>query len=300
MSFIRPKTTALHLTNQMSGPRSEIGALGFVRQNGLQKDRTSFRGIGGRPQGVDLARNPNQAPQRVSPKPWSMPPGRAPNETPVMSQSLGTFLPTNPPATSQSLGNFLPANPSFPRPEARVDDSGVALAMPAHPAPDVEIREDLAACKGRLDAVGLRLSGQDNTVKAMERSVAALREEYSKISQSTDGQSLTRLEACERAVARLDAAFQEFSTEMQRAARATENLIADQRVNSAAPVLCRLLEDAEGLDALEAVHLFPPLHLNAASDVCLYRRRFSPKNNATEEADFVVQSASGDPKVVFV
>jgi hypothetical protein len=218
-----------------------------------------------------------------------------------MSQSLGTFMPTNPPATPQSLGNFLPANQSFPRPEAgAVDDSGVAPAMPAHLAPDIEIREDLAACKGRLDAVGLRLSGQDNTVKAMERSVAALREEYSKISQSTDGQSLMRLEACERAVARLDAAFQEFSTEMQRATRATENLIADQRVSSAAPVLCRLLEDAGGLDALEAVHLFQPLHLNAASDVCLYRRRFSPKNNAMEETDFVVQSASGDPKVVFI
>jgi hypothetical protein len=284
----------------MSGPRSEIGALGFVRQNGLQRDKTSFRGVGGRPQGVDLARNPNHAPQKVSPKPWAMPaaPGRAPNEVPTLSQSLGTFLPVHPPIPQ-------------PRQETKaMDDSGITLAALAGLAPDAELREDLAACKGRLDAVGLRLSGQDNTVKALERSVAALREEYSKISQNTDGQSLARLEACERAAARLEVAFQEFSTEMQRAHRATENLIASQAQSAslvasqaqaaAAPVLCRLLEDAEGLNALEAVHLFQPLHLNAASDVCLYKRSFNPAKNAVDETDFVVQSASGDPKVVFV
>ena len=276
----------------MSGPRSEIGALGFVRQNNLQRDKTSFRGIGGRPQGVDLARNPNHAPQKISPKPWAVPavPNRVPTEVPTMSQSLGTFLPMHPPVPQ-------------PRPEAKAtpaEENGITLAALAGLAPDAEMKEDLAACKGRLDAVGLRLSGQDNTVKALERSVAALREEYSKISQSTDGQSLARLEACERTVARLDAAFQEFSTEMQRAARTTENLIASQAQTTHAPILCRLLEDAQGLNALEAVHLFQPLHLNTASDVCLYKRTFNPTKNAMDEMDFIVQSASGDPKVVFV
>lgn len=277
----------------MSGPRSEIGALGFVRQNGLQRDRTSFRGVGGRPQGVDLARNPNQAPQKVSPKPWAMPaaPSRSPNEVPMMSQSIGTFMPAHPP-------------PPLPRQEVKAttpgDENGTTLAALAGLAPDAEMKEDLAACKGRLDAVGLRLSGQDNTVKALERSVAALREEYSKISQSTDGQSLARLEACERTMARLDTAFQEFSTEMQRASRTTENLIASQAQTSTAPILCRLLEDAAGLNALEAVHLFQPLHLNGASDVCLYKRSFNPTKNSMIETDFVVQSATGDPKVVFL
>lgn len=276
----------------MSGARSEIGALGYVRQNGLQRDKTSFRGVGGRPQGVDMARNPNHAPQRVSPKPWAMPamPNRGPHEAPAAPQSLGHFVPVPGPV------------PAHPPARAAAEESGTTLAALAGLLPDAEMKEDLAACKGRLDAVGLRLSGQDNAVKALERSVAALREEYSKISQVTDGQSLARLEACERGAARLDQAFQEFSTEMQRAARATESLVARQAeaATASTPITCRLLTDAAGLAALEAVHLFQPLHLNAASDVCLYKRSFNPTRNAVDETHFVVQTAAGEPQVVFL
>lgn len=281
----------------MSGARSEIGALGYVRQNGLQRDKTSFRGVGGRPQGVDMARNPNHAPQKVSPKPWAMPavPGRGPHEAPAVPQSLGHFVPA-----PVAMPAHPPAHP--PMRTAAAEEGGTTLAALAGLLPDAEMKEDLAACKGRLDAVGLRLSGQDNAVKALERSVAALREEYSKISQVTDGQSLARLEACERGAARLDQAFQEFSTEMQRATRATENLVARQAeaATASTPIACRLLTDAAGLAALEAVHLFQPLHLNAASDVCLYKRSFNPTRNAVDETDFVVQTAAGEPQVVFI
>jgi hypothetical protein len=279
--------------------RNEIGALGFVRQNGLQRDRTSFRGIGGRPQGVDMARNPNQAPQRVSPKPWAMPVGQAPPlpspETPVpggKGHSIGNFLQMSPPPKAE------PPKTAAANPVA--GDSSTTLAALAGFVPDAELKEDIAACKGRLDAVGLRLSGQDNAVKVLERSVSALREEYSKISQTTDGQSLSRLEACERAIARLDGAFQEFSTSMQREVRSTENLIASQVQASPPPIMCRLLEDDGDVRALEAVHLYAPMHLNSASDVCLYKRRFNPMKNSMEETDFVVQTSAGEPRVAFI
>lgn len=281
----------------MTASRSEIGALGFVRQNGLQRDRTSFRGIGGRPQGVDMNRNPNQAPQRVSPKPWAMPVGQAPPapppETAVPSgHSIGTYLQLASPPSKVEPVRVLPL-PSG-------GDSSTTLAALAGLAPDAEMKEDLVACRGRLDAVGLRLSSQDNALKVLERSVSALREEYSRISQTTDGQSHARLEACERAVARLDGAFQEFSTSMQREVRSTESLIASQAQASPPPVMCRLLEDDGELNALEALHLYMPMHLNAASDVCLYKRKFNPKKNSVEESNFVVQTSAGEPRVVFV
>jgi hypothetical protein len=43
-----------------------------------------------------------------------------------------------------------------------------------------------------------------------------------------------------------------------------------------------------------------PMHLNAASDVCLYKRKFNLKKNSVEESDFVVQTSVGEPRVVFV
>ena len=284
--------------------RSEVGALGFVRQNGLQRDRTSFRGIGGRPQGVDMSRNPNHAPQRVSPKPWAAPIGQAPPqpsmaESPpqVGGHSIGSYLQSPPPKVEITMKPSL-ATPGMPSPGDNA--SSTTLAALAGFSSDAEMKEDISACRGRLDAVGLRLSGQDNSIKVLERSLSALREEYSKISQTIDGQSLSRLEACERSIARLDSAFQEFSTSMQREVRSTENLIAAQVQAASPPVLCRLLENDMDMDVLDALHLFLPLHLNAVSDVCLYKRKFNSTKNSVEETDFVVQTAAGAPRVAFV
>lgn len=241
-----------------------------------------------------MSRNPNQAPQRVSPKPWAMPVGQGPPTEVVnapQGHSIGSFLQSPPVAKAEAVRLNAPALPS--------GDSTTLAALAGY-SPDAEIKEDLAACKGRLDAVGLRLSGQDNSVKGLEMSLSSLREEYSKISQTTDGQSASKLEACERALSRLDSAFQEFSTSIQREVRSTENLIAKQVQAAAQPVLCRLLEDDGQLQALDTLQLFLPLHSNASSDVCLFRRKFNPAKNSIEETDFVVQTASGDPKVVFV
>lgn len=294
-SFILPKTRKPPLKKPMAASsRSEVGALGFVRQNGLQRDRTSFRGIGGRPQGVDMSRSPNQAPQRVSPKPWATPICQGP-PTEVVSvpqgHSIGSYLQSPPVAKAEVVRLTAPAPPS---------GEGVTLAALAGYSLDAEIKEDLAACKGRLDAVGLRLSGQDNAVKGIEMSLSSLREEYSKISQTTDGQSASKLEACERVLSRLDSAFQEFSTSIQREVRSIENLIAKQAQAASQPVLCKLLEDEGELHALDTLQLFLPLHTNASSDVCLFRRKFNAAKNAIEETDFVVQTAAGDPRVAFL
>jgi len=245
---------------------------------------------------VDTSRNPNQAPQRVSPKPWVTPAGQSvPAQPPTSPELPNSFKEVG----VSSIGSFLQP-PRGETTNAAQADLNATLATLTGMSADVEIKEDLAACKGRLDAVGLRLSGQDNAVKALERSLSALREEYSKISQTIDGQSLSRLEACERSVARLEGAFQEFSTGMQREARATENMIATQAQASIPAIMCRLLENDGDVNKLETVHLHLPLHLNTSSDVCLHKRKFNSTTNLFEETDFVVQTAAGDPRVVFI
>ena len=328
----------------MSNPlRSEVGALGFVRQNGLQRNRSSFRGIGGRPQGLDEAPLPNHAPQRPSPRPWATDPqqqqqlngaarglgavvgGPAGPGAPLRGEAPGPVLG----AGSKSIGSFIRASPGggFPRggasqaegeAAASLGDGAAPAAAAAVPAaavttlaalagftPDAELREDLAACKSRLDAAGLRLSGQDNAVKALERSVAALREEYTKVSQATDAQSVLRLEACERALGRLDAGFQEFSSRFQRELRSAEQSFAEVGGlgcgDAQVPLPCKLLQDEpDGLRALETVHLFLPMHRDEAGVPCLHRKRFSPRLGAVRSSSFRLQEPDGEPRVCFV
>jgi hypothetical protein len=344
----------------MSNPlRSEVGALGFVRQNGLQRNRSSFRGIGGRPQGLDEAPLPNHAPQRPSPRPWATDPQQqqlqqlqqqqqlngaaARGVGAVVSNPAGPGAPLRGEAPgpvlgagSKSIGSFIRASPgggllrggaSPAEGEATASPGdGAAPAAPAAPAaaaaavpaaavttlaalagftPDAELREDLAACKSRLDAAGLRLSGQDNAVKALERSVAALREEYTKVSQATDAQSVLRLEACERALGRLDAGFQEFSSRFQRELRSAEQSFAEVGGvgggDAQVPLPCRLLQDEpDGLRALETVHLFLPMHRDEAGVPCLHRKRFSPRLGAVRSSSFRLQEPDGEPRVCFV
>ena len=317
--------------------RNEVGALGFVRQNGLQRERSSFRGVGGRPTGLNSAPLPNHAPQRVSPRPWggrvenaaafgapgataSVPPAAAPSV-----RAADPAFPTGvPPVGSRSLGSFLrtPAAPSPSAaergaplelvPEAR-EEGATTLAALAGFTPDAELREDIAACKSRLDATGLRLSCQDNVVKSLERSVSALREEYSKVSQATDAQSVVRLETCERALGRLDAGFQDFSSRFQRELQAVEQSFAEggahapsapaalPRDETTTPIPCKLLQDEpDGLMALETLHLYLPLHEDATGAPCLYRKRFSPALGALTSTSFRVQERGGEPRVFFV
>ena len=133
----------------------------------------------------------------------------------------------------------------------------------------------------------------------MEVSVSSLREEYTKISQQTDGQSASRLEACERASLRLEQAFKDFSTSMQQEIKNTEALVAASASTEAhAPLLCTTLEPSENFEVLEPLLLYPPLHLNAARDVCLFRKSIDASTGGVVSSDFVIQRVCGDPCVL--
>jgi len=307
--------------------RSEIGALGYVRQNGLQRDRTSFRGVGGRPQGVNMSHNPNHAPQRVNPKPWAVPPPQTTSPQPQQqdvppegpggkNRNLGSFIKAPPGGAEdavQALNHFVASAPSPAsssvgvgfQPPSSLDPSVTTLAALAGFSPDADIREDVATCKARLDATGLRLSGQDNALKTLERSVSALREEYTKISQATDAQSIFRLEACERTISRLEEGFQEFSSRFQRELRATEQSFASfspHAESESEAIPCKILQDEdEGLKTLDHLNLYLPLHLDKDGDTCMYRKRFDPASSKIETLSFKVQrTKEGTPRVVFI
>lgn len=319
--------------------RSEVGALGYVRQTGLQ--RGNFKGINGRAQQSDSTRAPGHAPQKVAPKPWAgilqapsagSAPRSSTEEAAVQAAAaqaaqaaglgnLGSFLSTFQSSLKNEATAAVPpfskaAVPPFSKAAAAASPQSLpassaasapeAMAPPGEEAASAlvaELKDDLLACKSRLDSVGLRLAHQENLVKAMEVSVSSLREEYTKISQQTDGQSAGRLEACERVSLRLEEAFKDFSTSMQREIKNMEALVAASASSSAAeasraPLLCTALEAAEEVQPLEQLLLYPPLHLNEAKDVCLFRRTLDVSTGSVLTSDFVVQRACGDPCVL--
>lgn len=295
--------------------RKEVGALGYIHQGGPQ--RGNFKGINGRAQQGDSSRNPNHAPQRVSPKPWMnvMPPA-APQQPPRGGEEAAATAAATAPASLGNLGNFLTvlqaaqrAAPKavFPAGQPSTAGTGASGGPAVSSQTDAvdgaegpatqELREDLLAHKSRLDSVSLRLAQQENVVKAVEVSLSSLREEYGKISQQTDGQSSGRLDACERGLARLEDAFRDFSSSLQREIKATEETLCSN-VGGSAPISCTTLEPTEDLDVLESVLLYLPLHLNDSKDVCLYRKTLDVASGALVTSDFVVQRASGDPCVM--
>jgi hypothetical protein len=299
--------------------RSEVGALGYMRQTGLQ--RGNFKGINGRAQQSDSTRNPGHAPQKVAPKPWAgmlpTPAAAAAARSSAEEAAAAAAAQAAQAAGLGNLGSFLSAfqssvktepaaAPPFAKAaaEAPSEQPPVPAGQAAAPSAALveELRNDLLACKSRLDSVGLRLANQENLAKAMEVSVSSLREEYTKISQQTDGQSAGRLEACERVALRLEEAFKDFSTSMQREIKNTEALVAAAAAGpeapQAAPLLCTALEAAADVQPLERLLLYPPLHLNEARDVCLFRRTLDVSTGSVLSSDFVVQRACGEPCVL--
>ena len=219
-------------------------------------------------------------------------------------------------ASLGNLGNFLTglqaaqrAAPKamFPAAQPSTAGAGASGGLPVSSQTDAvdtdqapatqELREDLLAHKSRLDSVSLRLAQQENAVKAVEVSLSSLREEYGKISQQTDGQSAGRLDACERGLTRLEDAFRDFSSSLQREIKTTEETLSSN-VGGSAPISCTTLEPTDDLGVLESVLLYLPLHLNGSQDVCLYRKTLDVASGALVTSDFVVQRASGDPCVM--
>lgn len=316
--------------------RQEIGALGYMRQPGPQ--RGNFKGINGRAQQSDLGRNPNHALQKVSPKPWAGVLASPPAAPKGPLEELGTASASNIAqlaAGAAHLGNFLfpgaamPAALSKPAPQGRFPvpptkafpAAGPAQTAALHepvplqthvetveaatanlPVEDAsqQLKEELLACTSRLDAMALRLTNSETLLKDLSVALSALRQEYNQISQQTDGQTTGRLEACERLSARLEDSFTDFSTRLQRQLKDTEAMAATAAASQElqAPLLCTALEPAQGVKVLDQLLLYPPLHLNAAQDVCLFRRSLDVHSGSVRSSDFVIQACDGEPCVL--
>ena len=315
--------------------RQEIGALGYMRQPGPQ--RGNFKGINGRAQQSDLGRSPNHALQKVSPKPWAGVLASPPAVPKGPLEELGAASASNIAqlaAGAAHLGNFLfpgAAMPALskPAPQGRCPvpptkafpAAGPAQTAALHePAPlqtreetveaatanlpvedaSQQLKEELLACTSRLDAMALRLTNSETLLKDLSVALSSLRQEYNQISQQTDGQTTGRLEACERLSARLEDSFTDFSTRLQRQLKDTEAMAATAAASQElqAPLLCTALEPAQGVKVLDQLLLYPPLHLNAAQDVCLFRRSLDVHSGSVRSSDFVIQACDGEPCVL--
>ena len=315
--------------------RQEIGALGYMRQPGPQ--RGNFKGINGRAQQSDLGRSPNHALQKVSPKPWAGVLASPPAVPKGPLEELGAASASNIAqlaAGAAHLGNFLfpgAAMPALskPAPQGRFPvpptkafpAAGPAQTAALHepvplqmreetaeaatanlPVEDAsqQLKEELLACTSRLDAMALRLTNSETLLKDLSVALSSLRQEYNQISQQTDGQTTGRLEACERLSARLEDSFTDFSTRLQRQLKDTEAMAATAAASQElqAPLLCTALEPAQGVKVLDQLLLYPPLHLNAAQDVCLFRRSLDVHSGSVRSSDFVIQACDGEPCVL--
>ena len=79
--------------------------------------------------------------------------------------------------------------------------------------------EEITSTKSRVDQVSMRLSVLDNAVKAQEKGVSALREEYGALSKNVGGQTAEKLEGVVRQVKTLEDSFCEFSARQERSAK---------------------------------------------------------------------------------
>jgi len=187
--------------------------------------------------------------------------------------------------------SFAPeARPAAPTPPASAPPDG-ALAEWREARAQLE---DVGAFKTRLDALSLRVSSQDSALKALERSSAALRQEYTTISQATDAQSVVRLEAAERALARLEAAFQDFSTRLERRTEELERAAPPDGTAYEATAL----EAQDDLRPLDRVALFLPFATESDGAVTLERRGLDGAGRPWRRR-LVVQSGAGEPLVCF-
>jgi hypothetical protein len=160
--------------------------------------------------------------------------------------------------------------------------------------------EDVDAFKGRLDGLVLRVNSQDTALKALERSTSALRQEYTTISQATDSQSVVRIDAVERGLARLEAAFQDFSSRLERRLDDIErsNAVSDLMALSTPYEATVLTQAGDDLPALSRVLLYLPLSKEPDGSVSMQRRHLDASGRPAV-ASVRIQTAVGEPLVYF-
>ena len=269
--------------------RSEVGSLGFVRHQGGDAVRGQIKGVGGHARAANaggLTAHRHATPAEAPAHSYARPPALAG----YASRSAAAPPPFSapPPSGATAMPPSAPAVEDRGRQEARGQLE--------------DLQGDVESVKGRVDGLYLRVSNQDTALKALERSASALRQEYSSVSQATDAQSGPRMDALERSLGRLDAAFQDFSSRLERRLSEVEGsatAAAAAEVAGAVPYdATALVALAPDLPPLSRVFLFAPMTKEADGAISMQRRSLDAQGRPTQTS-VRIQTPAGEPLVVF-
>ena len=89
--------------------------------------------------------------------------------------------------------------------------------------------KELAGATNRIDQISMKVSVLDGAVKAIERSMIALREEQSSIAKTAGGQTSERVDALAKQIKVLEESFTEFSSRLERQNKDTNDEVSRLR-----------------------------------------------------------------------
>jgi len=272
--------------------RSEVGNLGFVRHQGGDTARGQIKGVGGHARAANaggLTAHRHATPAEAPAHAYARPPALA---------GYASRSAAGPPPPSSFNGPAAATMPQAPPPASVAPVDGLQEAR----GQLEDLQGDVESVKGRVDGLYLRVSNQDTALKALERSTSALRQEYSSVSQATDAQSGPRIDALERSLGRLEAAFQDFSSRLERRLNEVEGSGAAAAAAAAAGAVpydaTTLAALASDLPPLSRVFLYLPMTKEADGAISMQRRSLDAQGRPTQTS-VRIQTAAGDPLVVF-
>ena len=223
---------------------------------------------------------------------------------PVQQAEATAFLPKN--QKIQGSQNNTGGRQSQAPSQSKVGDGALEKASPSSADTNMikESLKEISQLQSRVDALCVRVGSQDSALKNVERSLASLRQEYSTISQSTGGQSITRVENLERQVARFEAAFQEFSNSVTQKMqdiedRKVEDRNDDKLIELATPFQVTTLRPQLNVEEMQTVWLHLPMFQKDDGSIAMTRRSLDEQGGVLSE-DFIIQSPEGTPLVSLV
>ena len=130
--------------------------------------------------------------------------------TPAIPVVRTVVLPSKPSASA----------PAYPATSAPAYPATSAVPTERLPNADAvnKVLLEIKDTKNRVDQLALRLSLLDNSLKAQEKGVVALRQDYGALSQSVGGQTSEKLDGVAKQVKTLEDSFCEFSARIERGA----------------------------------------------------------------------------------
>lgn len=309
--------------------RAEVGSFGFLRQSaGETSTRGQIKGVNGHARASNssggltahrtatpaeapsfaYARQPANASSARSAPAMASPALEAPSapKAALKAAALARGFPPShgSPAPWETSASVAPkaSEASVPTPAASAEAAAALQAALEQWSSTRAQVEDLLGLKDRMDGLFLRVTNQDTALKALERSVAALRQDFSSMSQATGAQSGPRVDALERSLGRLEAGFQDFSSRFERRVDQVEASGATAAASEAAASLpydaTALVALAPDLPPLSRVLLYHPMSREEDGSVTMLRRTLDAQGRPTAST-IVVQDATGQPQVVF-